>query len=1153
MAAGQIQSPHAGPVPVTLPRVRAMRPDSLVGAGALRTAVPGTVFRDCASLAVLAVVTLVFFWPAVAHGIVAYENDTRIFYYPLFVRLAAALRAGELPLWSPDVFGGYPIFADGEAGALYPPHLLALLALPVETAFTWLRPLRFFQAAVFTYLFCRTVRVGRFGSLVGALSFAFGGFSIAQLHHTNISTAAIWLPLILAFGELALRACPRTRYLYAILAGVGFGLQGLIIHVQVVLMSVLTFAAFCGYRCIVGPVGAGGGPFRALTARLSPAARARLSLVAGRPLLAVGVVALAGATGVGLAAVQLLPLFELGTFSFRGAGVDYGFASQYSVPPVQLLSLVLPEFFVADGRYWGLWSRWEVFVYAGVAPLVLALFGAVMGARRLVLFFLAIGLASLAMALGEHAPYGIHRTLSALPGFSVLRAPGRFSYLVMLSVAMLAALGADAITRELRHREPVDEPRGRTRCFSAWGPVLFTTLLLLVQLVAVAAPIALTLAGTFVETHKDEASAWLQATFMRRRGFDPRWSQEQLYQALVASLDVVQPATLRQLGLLAGTASVLLAWDRLRTVRPLWQGLLVLLIAVDLVAAGRTFHPAVPYDQLQAPSGLARYLAGQPGRYRVFTQKGARDEPNRLLSYGIAEANGYSSLEPDRHTHVAQMAEYAPNRLLDLMNVRYYAVRNLFEGLPSFNLTSFNPRRPLVSSTGRNPAGTASFTLDNTPASVVRVVSTMRWATAVPQGTDVAEITAVEVEGREHRFRLKAGVHTAEWAWKRPDLQGKVAHQLPPVARTWEQRDGRAQPYQAHFYFGEFPLPGSVRLRRLDVQFLHPTAQVEIYGLASFDDNSKELEQLGLERLSKFKRVYADEDVIVYENQNWLPRAYLVPSAVIEMPSSEIVTRMAQGDFSPERMVILEEQFDLTRLPPPIPAETPVAPITFDRPQGTQVTSAAGTVHLLRVEPELLRLDASATQPAMLFLADLAYPGWRAYLDGKETPIYRANYIFRAIYVPAGQHTVEFIYRPRSFRLGLLLTLISTVFVLGALVLLTVGTPLLGRFRSAWLRSRARGRRWQHVADGDTMDSSGSVAVSMRSADGVRGVRGMHGVSEAANARDVGGKRRSTVNQKGPMSNGRQESEGDAEEESAEGGGQDQEGGAQVAAARGAP
>jgi uncharacterized membrane protein YfhO len=58
----------------------------------------------------------------------------------------------------------------------------------------------------------------------------------------------------------------------------------------------------------------------------------------------------------------------------------------------------------------------------------------------------------------------------------------------------------------------------------------------------------------------------------------------------------------------------------------------------------------------------------------------------------------------------------------------------------------------------------------------------------------------------------------------------------------------------------------------------------------------------------------------------------------------------------------------------------------------------------------------------MLFVSDLFYPGWKAYLDGKKTNIYTANYAFRAIEVPVGKHEVKFVYRPDSFNTGLKIT-----------------------------------------------------------------------------------------------------------------------------------
>ena len=1009
------------------------------------------LLRDAGAVLLLAAVTLVAFWPTVAGGLVATENDTRIFYYPLFVRLGEAIKGGQLPLWSTQLFGGYPIFADGEAGTLYPLHLLSLLVLPIETAFIWMRPVRFFQAAVFTYLFCRCIGLGRFGAVVGALCFAFGGFAFAQMHHTNISTSAIWLPLALAFGELAVRAPGRRRWAFAILAGVAFGMQGLIVHVQVLLMSALAFTAFVGFRVMTGPYGAAGDD-RAGERRLRRSggrALGEAAVAVQRLGVAASIVAVAGITGCALAAVQLLPLYELGTFSFRGEGVDYAFASQYSLPPVQLLSLVLPDFFVVNGQYWGLWSRWEVFAYVGIAPLLLAVVGVVLGRNRLVVFFLGLGLFSLAVALGEYSPGGIHRLLAGLPGFSVLRAPGRFLFLFTLCVSMLAAMGADALRREYRpgRRWGAARPDGavavagggaETGTARALRAAALTAVLVLAQLAAVAAPLAVALASVYVETHKAETVAWLQSTLVRQRGFDARFPEEQLYRFVVAALDVTQPATLRQLALLLATTSVLLLWDRFRVLGRLWQVLLVVVIAADLVGVGQNFHPLVPAATLAAPSGMASFLEAQPGLYRVYTQKGSRDEPNRLLSLPVSEANGYSSLEPDRHQAFTARLEYAPNRLLDLFNARYYALKNAYIPAQSFNLTSFDPRRPLLSSAGRNPAGAGAFRLEDAPADSVRVISTMRWSTTVPQGTPVARLTATDSTGKAYAFQLLAGVHTAEWAWERPDIRPKMAHQLPPVARTWQQRDGAAPPYPAHYYYAEFPLGATVRLRRIDVQFLHPTAQVEVFGLAAYSDTTRDLAQAETAQLEKYRRVYADDDMILYENADYLPRAFLVPSAVVERPGEEILQRMASGDFSPERMVILEEQFDVSRLPPPPPPEQ-VQPVRFDRPGGTEISSGPGTVSLKQVEEDHLRIAVAARQPAMLFLADLAYPGWKAYVDGQETQIYRADYLFRSVFVPAGTHSVEFVYRPRSFRLGLLITLLATAGGVVALLLLAFG------------------------------------------------------------------------------------------------------------------
>ena len=80
---------------------------------------------------------------------------------------------------------------------------------------------------------------------------------------------------------------------------------------------------------------------------------------------------------------------------------------------------------------------------------------------------------------------------------------------------------------------------------------------------------------------------------------------------------------------------------------------------------------------------------------------------------------------------------------------------------------------------------------------------------------------------------------------------------------------------------------------------------------------------------------------------------------------------------------------------------------------------------ILSRTPERVEIACDAAGPRLLVLADAFYPGWRAEVDGAPVPVWRANRIFRGVAVPAGAHRVVFVYRPLSFRIGVLLSLLS--------------------------------------------------------------------------------------------------------------------------------
>jgi hypothetical protein len=91
---------------------------------------------------------------------------------------------------------------------------------------------------------------------------------------------------------------------------------------------------------------------------------------------------------------------------------------------------------------------------------------------------------------------------------------------------------------------------------------------------------------------------------------------------------------------------------------------------------------------------------------------------------------------------------------------------------------------------------------------------------------------------------------------------------------------------------------------------------------------------------------------------------------------------------------------------------------------------AGGRADIVAYGLNRVAIDVVTPGPALLRLADLWYPDWHAYVDGKRAPVLRADYLLRAVVVPAGRHRVEFRYESAAVRNGLLLSLASLLVVL---------------------------------------------------------------------------------------------------------------------------
>ena len=155
-----------------------------------------------------------------------------------------------------------------------------------------------------------------------------------------------------------------------------------------------------------------------------------------------------------------------------------------------------------------------------------------------------------------------------------------------------------------------------------------------------------------------------------------------------------------------------------------------------------------------------------------------------------------------------------------------------------------------------------------------------------------------------------------------------------------------------------------------------------------------------------FNRIYNDSSFEIFENKNAFPRAYLVGKYKVETDSEKILKLMFNST-NLRSEVILEED-------PKLPLD-----------------NRLGFARILSYTPNKIIVEANSKGNSILFLSDSYYKGWNAYVDGKNTKIYRADYTFRAVYVPKGIHEVIFKYEPLSFKLGLIGAFLGLLFISG--------------------------------------------------------------------------------------------------------------------------
>jgi hypothetical protein len=171
-------------------------------------------------------------------------------------------------------------------------------------------------------------------------------------------------------------------------------------------------------------------------------------------------------------------------------------------------------------------------------------------------------------------------------------------------------------------------------------------------------------------------------------------------------------------------------------------------------------------------------------------------------------------------------------------------------------------------------------------------------------------------------------------------------------------------------------------------------------------------------------------DLFVYKNHRVLPRAFFVNKVELAGDPEHAFEMMASGDLDYSSEAVVEGDLNPPVLFPPSSDSLPELFTIVTRPG------------LWEFEIQGVNEKEMDTKPRhLLLVTENRFPGWRAELDGKEVPVYYADYAFMGVLIPGGDHSLKLVHKPIEFGIGLYATLSSAAFWL-ILIIIFLGMKI---------------------------------------------------------------------------------------------------------------
>lgn len=233
----------------------------------------------------------------------------------------------------------------------------------------------------------------------------------------------------------------------------------------------------------------------------------------------------------------------------------------------------------------------------------------------------------------------------------------------------------------------------------------------------------------------------------------------------------------------------------------------------------------------------------------------------------------------------------------------------------------------------------------------------------------------------EHLFSPD-GTDPLNLAWYNKFIQSSRDGHIAATFTRSTRSDAKLHPG-----YGDSDLPSNeFRLRLMD-----------ILGIKYILDRTENPKGYGTFPQQRFKEIWRQDDWIVYENLLAAPRFFTTSDVRGYTSDKDFESQLFSNSFYTDKTVLLEIQ-DLQSLP--------------------HFSQQTAQTKLLSYTPKNIEFLITSDSPQFFYVSDTYDYGWSAQINNTPTRVYKANYAFRGIVVPAGLSRVTFSYSPQSFTTG---------------------------------------------------------------------------------------------------------------------------------------